>query len=62
MGATRTFLRGGENELGVGGSPSEAKQTRRGGQGGRAPCNRIFLKFALEIVVFYSKICPILSE
>ena len=33
-GATRPFLRGGRNELGVGGSLSEAKRTRQGGAKG----------------------------
>ena len=58
---TRPFLRGGAKWVGCG-SPSEAKQTRRGLQGGRAPCIRTFFEFALKIVVFDSKIFPILSK
>ena len=42
---------GARNELGVGGSPSEAKRTRRGVQ--ESPCIRTFLEFALKILVFY---------
>ena len=36
----------GRNKLGLGGSPSEVKRTRRGVAGGRAPCIRKFLEFA----------------
>ena len=47
-GATRPFLRGGRNDLGVDGSPSEAKQTRRGVQVGRAALKKN-LELALKL-------------